>query len=157
MNLKWQWHTFEDFSCKDLYAILALRQEVFVVEQRCAYLDCDSLDQSAWHLVGWRESDDGRKPFGYLRILLPVAGVEMPVIGRLLIHQDLRGQGLGRSLLMCGLRGVETRLPGSPVRISAQYHLVDFYKSFGFKPISEVYDEDGIPHIAMVRQPPQQT
>ncbi|MFH0783790.1 MAG: GNAT family N-acetyltransferase [Pseudomonadota bacterium] len=147
MELNWQWYTFEDLSRQELYAILALRQQIFVVEQACAYLDCDDLDQRAWHLVGWQH----HRPLAYLRVILPEKVGELPVIGRLLSHREIRGKGIGGKLLTLALQQIQTKLPGSSIQISAQYYLLSFYKRFGFSPISEIYEEDGIPHISMIR------
>ncbi len=150
MELHWQWYTFEEFSGRELYAILALRQQVFIVEQECAYLDCDGLDQCAWHLVGWRQSENRRRPLAYLRVILPKNQREMPVIGRLLTHKEIRGKGIGGTLLAHALQRIKDFMPGSSIRISAQYYLLSFYEGFGFSPVSDVYTEDGIPHIAMI-------
>lgn len=147
MELNWQWYTFEDLSLQELYAILALRQQIFVVEQACAYLDCDGLDQRAWHLVGWQH----HRPLAYLRVIFPKNNGELPVIGRLLSHREIRGKGIGGKLLTLALQQIQTHLPGSSIKISAQYYLLDFYKGFGFSPVSEIYEEDGIPHISMIR------
>lgn len=153
MKIVWRWCTFEELSGGELYAILALRQEVFVVEQQCPYLDCDGLDQGAWHLVG-RQADNGKTGLmAYLRVIPPRKQGDVPAIGRLLTHITIRRSGVGRKLLAEALRRIEELYPGLPVRISAQCYLLEFYQFFGFSPVSEVYDEDGIPHIAMIRQP----
>ncbi len=113
MELCWQWYTFEEFSGEQLYAILALRQQVFVVEQQCAYLDCDGLDQGALHLVGWQKAEELSKPLAYLRVIIAKKEREMPVIGRLLTHQEIRGKGIGERLLVLGLQKIQTSYPGS--------------------------------------------
>lgn len=150
MQLIWQWYTFKDFSVNELYTILALRQQVFVVEQKCAYCDCDGCDQDALHLVGWQKYEEHRRPLAYLRVILPNKEGEIPTIGRLLTHNDIRGKGIGEILLVLGLKKIQTLYPGSTVRISAQHYLLSFYKRFGFTPISNIYLEDGIPHITMI-------
>ena len=149
------WYAFHELTGGELYAMLKLRQEVFVVEQRCAYQDCDDLDQRAWHLVGWRQSDGNTIPVAYLRVIPPMVSGEMPAIGRLLLRTDRRGRGEGKNLLSLALSRIEEAYPETAVRISAQHHLMEFYQDCGFQPVSDVYDEDGIPHIAMIRQPQQ--
>ncbi|MBU1567899.1 MAG: GNAT family N-acetyltransferase [Proteobacteria bacterium] len=153
MELNWQWYTFEDLSSEDLYAILTLRQQVFVVEQQCAYLDCDGLDQGALHLVGWQKIERHSNPLAYLRVILPKKEGEMPVIGRLLTHPEIRGKGAGETLLVLGLQRIQTIYTESSIRISAQHYLLDFYQRFGFAPVSDIYEEDGIPHISMILSP----
>jgi ElaA protein len=154
MELCWQWYTFEEFSGEQLYAILALRQQVFIVEQQCAYLDCDDLDQGALHLVGWQKAEELSKPLAYLRVIIAKKEGEMPAIGRLLTHQIIRGKGIGERLLALGLQKIQASYPGSSIRISAQHYLLSFYERFGFSPVSEIYKEDGIDHISMICPPP---
>lgn len=159
MQLNWQWYQFEDFHRRELYAILALRQEVFIVEQRCAYLDCDGLDEAAWHLVGWKMPGEGYCPLAYVRVLPPGTKNPLPVIGRLLTHPAIRRQGIAAHLLTQAINKIQGLYPGLSIRISAQHYLLNFYLRFGFVPVSEPYDEDGIAHIAMVRscrQPSQE-
>jgi len=156
MEIHWQWYTFEEFSVQELYAILVLRQQVFIVEQECAYLDCDGLDQCAWHLVGWRKTEKRRRPLAYLRVILPKSEGEIPVIGRLLTHKEIRGKGIGGTLLAKAMQRIKNSMPGAAIRISAQYYLLSFYEGFGFSPASEIYAEDGIPHIAMIHTPYEQ-
>ena len=152
-ELAYRWYDFRELTGSELYAILRLRQEVFVVEQRCAYQDCDGLDPGAWHLVGW--SGEKTEPMAYLRVIPPGPDRAMATIGRLLLHSELRGKGRGKHLLALALRRIGREYPETPVRISAQHHLRKFYLDFGFLPVSDVYDEDGIPHIAMIRRPRQ--
>lgn len=152
-KLEFRWHTFDELTGKELYALLRLRQEVFVVEQRCAYQDCDDLDQRSWHLAGWGKRGEKAEPAAYLRVILPASSSEMPVIGRVVLRADRRGQGEGKNLLTLALRRIEEVYPLVATRISAQHHLLKFYQDFGFTPVSGVYDEDGIPHVAMVRPP----
>lgn len=149
--LKWQWSSFSDLSPETLYQILAARQAIFCVEQNCVYQDVDGLDQQAWHLPGW--SSAGSKPVlqAYLRVVAPGLKYEEPSIGRVLTMPEVRGTGVGREMLAEGVRRVETQYPGFAIRISAQQHLVGFYSEFGFKQVSDSYDEDGIPHVEMLR------
>jgi len=153
-ELEWQWHTFSELSGNDLYAILALRQMVFVVEQQCPYLDCDGEDLRAQHLVGWLGEGKNRRPLAYLRVLQPERENDPAHIGRLLTHPEFRGQGMGRELLQRAIAWIADILPMTPIEISAQHYLLDFYRGHGFEPTSAIYLEDGIPHMAMKRQPP---
>ena len=144
-NILWQWLPFAALGVDDLYAILALRQEVFVVEQRCAYQELDGRDLEALHLLG---EQDGEL-VACLR-LLPPADVSAPcVIGRVLTAAGWRGRGLGHALMREGLRQAARHWPGHAVTLSAQVHLQDFYRQHGFVTESAPYDEDGILHVAM--------
>lgn len=143
MDLTWHVREFADLAAGELYAILALRQRVFVVEQNCAYLDADGVDPASRHL--WAEW--GGELAAYLRIV--PAGVKFPEVslGRVITAPEARGTGLGRELMKRGIAAVGA----VPIRIGAQAHLEKFYGELGFVRASDVYDEDGIPHIEMVR------
>jgi len=142
VELRWHDREFGELSIVDLYAILELRGRVFVVEQACAYLDADGLDQISRHL--WAE-DVG--VVAYLRIVPAGAKFAEVSLGRIVTAPEARGTGLGRTLVRRGLAAVG----GAPVRISAQVHLEAFYGEFGFTRAGEPYVEDGIPHVDMVR------
>ena len=135
---------WESLSRDELYEILALRQEVFVVEQRCFYRDADGRDPDAWHLT-WRLEG---KLVAYLRAFAPDARGEAR-IGRVLTAMAVRGQGHGRPLMRAGLAAVERAFGAGPVRLEAQSHLAAYYGSLGFVLAGEPYVEDGIPHISM--------
>jgi ElaA protein len=141
--VRWQWCTFSVLSTRELYEIMAARMRVFIVEQSCVYQDLDGLDEGAHHLVGW--SDDSVA--AYLRVLSPNTRFAERSIGRVITTQVFRGQGLGREVMQ---RAID-RFAADPIRISAQAHLAHFYASFDFAPASAPYDEDGIPHIQMLR------
>jgi ElaA protein len=149
-TLDWQWSALSDLSARQLYAILAARVAVFIVEQNCAYQELDGLDFDAEHLVAWSGSDVA----GYLRLVAPGARFAEPSLGRIITTQAFRGSGLGRELVARGLERARLRYPGQAVRISAQQYLEKFYRSFGFETVSETYLEDGIPHVEMLRPPP---
>ena len=153
MELDWRWYTFEELTVEELYAILKLRQQVFVVEQQCAYLDCDDLDKRAWHLAGWLRTDQREEPVAYLRVITPDLPGEMPVIGRLLTSPEIRNKGNAGVILTLALNRIQEIYPESSVKISAQHYLLKFYLNFGFSPVSDIYEEDGIPHITMIRPP----
>jgi ElaA protein len=153
IQLAWNWYRFDALSVDELYAILALRQKVFVVEQQCPYLDCDGIDGEAHHLVGWQTTPSGCRPMAYLRVIMPEEEGAPVRIGRLLTHPKIRGQGVGRELLRLALVWIEATLPKQAVAISAQHYLRHFYQAYGFVPVSDVYMEDGIAHLAMIRHP----
>lgn len=138
---------YSELTLDQLYAILRLRAEVFVVEQDCVYQDLDDKDPSAIHLMGM--TDDGRLA-AYTRIVdKGVSYSEYASIGRVITAPFARGKGLGRPLMEESLRVLFKAFGQQAVKISAQAHLQDYYGSVGFKPVGEGYDEDGIPHIGM--------
>lgn len=154
MKIEWKISPFESLSTEELYAILKLRQQVFVVEQHCAYQDCDGRDRNALHLTGWLETGKGTEPVAYLRILPHQNEDQFLVIGRLVTHPEFRGKSLGKEIMTRCLRTIKKRYPKLPVRISAQTYLTGFYTNFGFRTSSDGYLEDGIPHIEMTLSPP---
>lgn len=131
----------------ELYRILVVRSRVFVVEQTCAYLDLDGLDAPAWHL--WTER--GGAIAAYLRIHPPGAKYAEASLGRIVTAPEARRDGLGRAVVAEGLRRVVALCGAVPVRIGAQVYLERFYGDFGFVRDGDDYDEDGIPHVEMVR------
>ena len=145
-NLSWQWCRLGELSAEQLYAVLAARVAIFIVEQNCAYQDLDGLDIDAEHLIAWSGADLA----GYLRVLAPGTRFADPSIGRIITTKAFRGSGLGRELVAKGIERVRLRYPGQPVRISAQKYLQKFYGDFGFAAASEPYLEDGIPHLEML-------
>jgi ElaA protein len=145
-DLKWQWCRLGELSAGQLYAVLAARVAIFVVEQNCAYQDLDGLDGDAEHLIAW----SGAEVAGYLRVLAPGTRFADPSIGRIITTKPFRGSGLGRELVAKGIERTRRRYPGRPVRISAQQYLEKFYGEFGFATVSEPYLEDNIPHVEML-------
>lgn len=146
----WQWCALSELSARQLYAVFAARVAVFVVEQNCAYQEFDGLDLDAEHLVVWSGADVA----AYLRLLAPGTRFAEPSLGRIITTQAFRGNGLGRELVARGLERARLRYPYRAVRISAQQYLEKFYRSFGFETVSEMYLEDGIPHVEMLRPAP---
>lgn len=139
-------------SADELYEILKVRQEVFVIEQNCIYQDIDELDKTAWHLMAWNlNQPETQKLQAYLRVVFPGCKFKEPSIGRILSVKKVRGTGLGKELLRNVLLRIETEYPNQAIRISAQQHLHKFYALFGFEQVSQPYDEDGIVHIEMLR------
>lgn len=147
--MDWRWSTFSELSGEALYAALALRQAVFVVEQDCAYLDADGRDHHAHHLLGWR----GGVLVAYLRAFPPGGFYAEAAIGRVITATSARAEGLGRALMEEGHRRSAATWGPGPIKISAQAYLRRFYESLGYRVVGPAYDEDGIPHLPMVRSP----
>lgn len=146
--IAWQLKTFDSLTPHELYAILRLRTEVFVVEQTCIFQDMDNKDQSCWHLMGWERD----KLMAYTRLVPPGLSYEQPSIGRVVTSPAARGSGIGKLLMQKSISEL-TRLYGeTPIKLGAQLYLKRFYESLGFRQTSEIYDEDGIDHIEMIRE-----
>jgi ElaA protein len=141
---------FTALTARALYDLLKLRSEVFVVEQQCVYLDPDGLDTEAHHLLGWSVGSSPELTCG-VRILAPGAVYAEASIGRVVTAPSQRGGGLGRRLMERALEETAQLHPGHAIRIGAQAYLEGFYASLGFVTVSEPYDEDGIPHVTMLR------
>ena len=143
------WHVleFNQLNTTQLYALLQLRAEIFVVEQNCAYQDIDGWDQAALHILGERQQE----LLCYARILGPGLRYAEPSIGRVINKRSARRGGLGRQLMNRALQECSKKYPGMAIRISAQHYLEQFYLSLGFSVVSEPYLEDGIPHIEMLK------
>ncbi len=138
---------FDGLTVHELYALMVLRQRVFVVEQTCAYLDADGHDQVAHHL--WL-SDHGAC-VGALRILPPGEKYAEPAIGRVVTAPEVRRTGIGRVLMRHGIDAVARLFGATTIRLSAQTYLERFYGELGFARVSADYEEDGIPHCEMLR------
>jgi ElaA protein len=150
-SASWQFSRFRDLSVDDLYAIVRLREAVFVVEQNCIYLDADGRDPLAWHLLGWRDGTDGRELAAYARLFEPGIRYQQASIGRIVTSLHARGTGLGRQLMVEALQRMEQLAPNQPIKIAAQRRLEEFYAGYGFRTISDLYEEDGIVHVDMIR------
>ncbi|MFT5137401.1 MAG: ElaA protein [Arenicella sp.] len=147
--IKWQYKSFEQLTVNQLYDILKLRQDVFVIEQQCIYPDIDQVDKTATHLFAY--DDQGQAICAYLRMLAPGVKYRQVAMGRILTSESSRGTGLGKVLVQEALQVVEREYPKQAIKISAQVYLLEFYRDFDFVVISEPYDEDGIQHIDMLR------
>jgi len=140
---------YKELTLDELYAIMKLRQEVFVVEQNCPYLDADGRDQLSFHVIGL---DDTRALRSYTRICPPGVSYDGYVsIGRVVVHPDVRGSGEGYRLMRSSLGFCKNLYPELATKISAQKHLSRFYENLGYVSVGQGYLEDGIPHIAMIR------
>ncbi|GLB52932.1 ElaA protein [Neptunitalea chrysea] len=137
---------FNELTINELYAILQLRSEVFVVEQDCVYQDIDDKDQKAFHLIG----EDEGKVVAYTRIFKPGDYFEYSSIGRVVVKQTKRRFGYGHDIIKASIEFIVAELAATTIKISAQEYLKDFYESHGFLQVGEGYLEDGIPHIGML-------
>jgi len=149
-EFNWQVKSFEELTTHELYDFLKLRIDVFVVEQTCYYPDLDNLDRhkDALHVFAY----DEKTMIAYCRILAPDLVYEgESAIGRVIVSTHYRGQKLGYQLMECALNATEGHWPEASCHISAQQHLKNFYQSLGFRQVSDMYLEDGIPHIGMRR------
>lgn len=141
---------FSALTARELYAMLALRSQVFVVEQQCVYLDPDGLDLDAHHLFGYDDASRAALVCG-VRILQPGAVYDEASIGRVVTAPAHRGAGIGRQLMERAIEDCAELYPGVAIRIGAQQYLERFYAALGFVTVSEPYDEDGITHVTMLR------
>ena len=139
--------TFDELSLQELYAVLALRAEVFVVEQNCPYQDVDGKDEKGLHLLG----TENNQLLAYARILPKgVSYEEYTSIGRIVTAPHVRAKGYGHALVDEAVKVTQTSYPEYSIKISAQAHLEQFYRSHEFVPTGEAYLEDDIPHIGML-------
>ncbi len=140
---------FSELTLDQLYAIMVLRQEVFVVEQDCPYLDADHKDQDSYHLMGW---DENNNLVAYTRLVPKGISYENYIsIGRVITSQLVRRQGVGIELMNKSIEKIRELFgEREPIKISAQVYLLRFYNSLGFQEKGEEYMEDGIPHTAMI-------
>ena len=143
--MDWQITHFDDLAARDLYAVMRLRQEVFILEQNCIYPDLDGLDLSAIHILCQKDGE----LLAYLRCLKPGLSYPQSSIGRIVVSPTARGSGLGRKMAIRGIAYNFQQWPDSDIRIGAQRHLEAFYGSLGFVTDGEPYIEDGIEHVHM--------
>ena len=150
-NIKFTWKTFKELSLGDLYAILNLRQKVFVLEQDCPYIDADYSDQDAFHLLAYKDN----KLIGYLRAFKPGIKYDGSSLGRIVTEINSRGLGVGKEITKEGVNFLGKKYFDSEIIISAQHRLKSFYTDLGFISRGEVYLEDDIDHIQMYFIPTQ--
>ena len=148
--IQWQDLHHSELTVQSLYALLKLRCEVFVVEQTCPYQDIDGADLTGEnrHILGWKDNE----LVAYARILKSEDDFEPVVIGRVIVSNKARGEKLGYQLMEKTLDACREQWPDKALYLGAQAHLQPFYGHFGFTPVTDVYDEDGIPHIGMARE-----
>lgn len=145
----WACKYFTDLTNEELYRILQLRNEVFVVEQNCVYQDCDDKDLKAFHYMGWQND----RLVAYSRLFdKAISYPDAASIGRVITAQSIRRQNAGKQLMSNSINEIHRLFGKIPIRVSAQLYLKNFYESFSFVQTSEVYLEDGIEHISMIRK-----
>jgi len=149
--IHWILKPFSALTPFELYAILQLRSEVFVVEQQCIYQDMDNKDLKADHFMGWMKDETGEKLVAHTRLLAPGVSYPQPSIGRVVSSPAVRGKGIGRELMEKSIDHIYTLFGRQEIRIGAQLYLKVFYGSLGFIPEGEVYLEDDIEHITMYK------
>ena len=139
--------TFEQLSLEELYFILQLRSEVFVVEQDCVYQDIDAKDQNALHIIGKKDT----KIIAYTRVFKGGDYFKEASIGRVVVSLKDRHLNYGQQIMKASIVAIKNNYDTSDIKISAQKYLENFYNNLGFKTIGDPYLEDGIPHIAMLK------
>ena len=144
-KVKFIWKIFKELSSDELYAIIHLRQKVFIVEQDCPYIDADYTDQDAFHLLAYEDNE----LIGYLRAFKPGIKYEGSSLGRIVTEINSRGLGIGKEITKEGINFLSREYSNNEIVISAQHRLKDFYAELGFKTRGEVYLEDDIDHIQM--------
>lgn len=151
--IAWSWRKFDQLTVRELEAIYKLRQQVFIVEQDCIYLDIDGKDEHALHLMAWLKG----KLVATLRLFENYSeyqsedGETFASMGRICTEKSERRGGLGKELVSQGIDYIDKNFHGKKVKIGAQLYLKQFYEGFDFKQVSEIYDEDGIDHILMIK------
>lgn len=147
--IEWSTKTFNDFTVNEFHDLIALRIEVFIIEQDCPYQELDGKDKKSLHVIANCEGDI----VATARIVPPGISYEEPSIGRVVIAEKYRGTGLGHELMKQTMTATHSTYGNSAIRISAQEHLIRYYNAHGFKRVSEVYLEDDIPHVEMLYTP----
>ncbi|WP_346920710.1 GNAT family N-acetyltransferase [Clostridium sp. UBA7339] len=137
---------FNELTTEELYKILRVRNEVFVVEQTCIYQDGDNKDYNSYHLY----VEEGNEVVGYLRIVNKGISYDEISIGRVLVKETHRNKGLSRKIMLEAIKFIEEKLNSTEIRLSGQVYIKGFYGSLGFKQVSEEYLEDDIPHVEML-------
>ena len=146
MKIQWYCKAFDELTANELYQVVRLRNEVFVVEQNCVFQDADNKDQECLHLMGWAEADLA----AYTRLAPPGYIYEEASIGRVVTSPGYRRKGLGHELMQRSIDVCMSYFGRTNIKLGAQFYLKEFYSSFGFVPVGETYIEDGIKHIYML-------
>jgi ElaA protein len=139
---------FNELTIQELYSLLKLRSEIFVVEQDCVYQDLDGKDAKALHVIGIENNE----VVAYTRIFKPGDYFDIASIGRVAVHKDRRKYGYGKDIMQASINVVNNKFKEQKIKISAQTYLSRFYTELGFKAVGEGYLEDGIPHIEMLKE-----
>ena len=147
MHIDWQLKKFDELTPHQLYAILQLRNEVFVVEQNCVLQDADDKDQPSFHLMGF----DNKRLVAYTRLIPAGKSYEEASIGRVVTSPLVRSTGAGKILMQKSVETLYELYGRQPIKIGAQLYLKKFYETFGFQQCSDIYMEDGIEHILMLK------
>src|SRR5215831_611921 len=145
-NIVWIYKAFKELTPLQLYSILQLRNEVFVVEQQCIFQDADNKDQNSWHVMGWT----GNQLIAYTRLVPEGIAYKESSIGRVVTSPKMRKLGLGRKLMLESIEILYKIWGKKAIKIGAQLYLKNFYESLGFQQTSAIYLEDGIEHIEML-------
>ncbi len=148
MIINWECKPFNTLTPDELYCILKLRIEVFVIEQNCIFQDCDDKDQESYHLMGWQNN----KLVAYTRLMPAGLAYEEVSIGRVVTLPSVRNSNIGKKLMYNSIEKLQELFGKLPIKIGAQLYLKRFYESFDFIQCSEIYLEDGIKHIKMIRK-----
>lgn len=143
--MDWNTYHFDELTTRKLYEFLKLRVDVFIVEQECPYHELDGLDQESIHMA----YTENNQTLAYARLVPGGVKYEIPSIGRVIVHSEARGRGLAKELMGKSIDYILTKWNAEEIQLQGQVYLREFYESFGFIPISEEYDEDGIPHVDM--------
>ena len=147
MTIQWLLKSFNELNAHQLYAILQLRNEVFVVEQNCVFQDADDKDQLSFHLMGLRDN----QLIAYTRIVPPGVIYKEASIGRVVTSHSVRGSGAGKELMQQSIESIYELFGKTAIKIGAQVYLQKFYEELGFEKCSDLYLEDDIPHIHMIK------
>jgi ElaA protein len=145
--IRWLLKKFDDLTPHEIYSILQLRNEVFVVEQNCVFQDADNKDKDSYHVMGW----DSERLIAYSRIMPSGIAYDLPSIGRVVTSQAARRNGTGKVLMSESIKAIQELFGNVSIKLGAQLYLKKFYESFGFMQSSDIYLEDGIEHIEMTR------
>lgn len=148
VEVKWHCKAFNELLPAELYDIMRLRSEVFVVEQHCVFLDADNMDHHCFHLMGWVDNELA----AYTRLVPKGVAYNYPSIGRVVTSPKYRGRSIGKELMLQSISYCNKLFGLETIKIGAQLYLKKFYESLGFVQSGEVYDEDGIDHIHMLRE-----
>ncbi len=140
--------SFQDLTKEELYGILQLRTEVFVVEQNCVYQDMDGKDSKALHIIGKNKNEI----IAYTRIFKPGDYMNQACIGRVVVRKTERQGGFGKEIMLASIKAVKDKFKETTIHISAQTYLQKFYRELGFIAVGETYLEDDIPHILMIKE-----